>query len=316
MGKIIASQDHILSRCRYRRTIFRSKYIIHGKHKKSRFCLSFHRKRNMHSHLVTVKVSIKRSACKRMKLYSLTFYQYRLKRLYTKPMQSWRTVQHYRMLLNNTFQHIPNLRSYFFHHSFGTLNVVSIAVLHQLFHNKRLEQFQSHLLREATLVKLKLRAYYDYRSSGIVYPLAQQILSESSLFTFEHIRKRFKRSGSRTRNGSASSSIIYKSINGFLKHSLFISYNDIGCTKFKKSVKPVISVYYTSVQIIQIGSCESSSVQLNHRSKIRRNNRNNFQYHPFRSIARQSESFNNLQSSYNPYLLLACSADKLVSQIL
>ena len=76
-------------------------------------------------------------------------------------MQGRRTVEHYRVLFDDTFQYIPYFRSYLFDHPLGALDVVSITLLHQLFHDERLEQFQGHLLRQSTLIELEFRSYYD-----------------------------------------------------------------------------------------------------------------------------------------------------------
>ena len=52
-----------------------------------------------------------------------------------------------------------------------------------------------------------------------------------------------------------------------------------------QDVLGVVSVDDTSVQIIQIGGGETAAVQLNHRTDIRRNDRNDFQDHPLRTVA-------------------------------
>ena len=91
------------------------------------------------------------------------------------------------MFLDNAFQYVPHLRSDFFNHSLGALDVVSVALLYQLFHYERLEQLEGHLLRKSALIELELRSYYDYGTARIVYTLTQQVLSESSLLSLEHV---------------------------------------------------------------------------------------------------------------------------------
>ena len=93
----------------------------------------------MYRHLVTVKIRIKRRTYQRMKLNRLTLYQNRLKRLYTQSMQGRRTVQHYRMLLNNFLQNIPYFRLKTLYHLLRTLNIMRRTIIYQLFHNKRLK---------------------------------------------------------------------------------------------------------------------------------------------------------------------------------
>ena len=61
----------------------------------------------MDSHLVAVKVGVKRSTHKRMKLDRLALYQNRLKCLDSQSMERRGTVQHNRVLFDNILQHIP-----------------------------------------------------------------------------------------------------------------------------------------------------------------------------------------------------------------
>ena len=91
------------------------------------------------------------------------------------------------MFFDDSLKHIPYFRSDFFHHSLGALDVVSIALLNKLFHDERFEQFKSHLFRQSALVELQFRSYYDNGTARIVDTLAEKVLSESSLFAFEHV---------------------------------------------------------------------------------------------------------------------------------
>ena len=191
MGQIVASQNHILCRRRNRRSVFRRQDVVNRKHQESGFCLSFYGKGYMHRHLVAVEVRVKGRTYQRVKLDRLTFYQYRLKSLDSQSMKGRGTVEHNRMLLDNAFQNVPYLRTYFFHHSLGALDVMGVTVFHQFFHNKRLEQFQSHFLWQSTLPEPQFRTYYDYGTAGVVNTLAQQVLSETPLLPFQHIGKGF-----------------------------------------------------------------------------------------------------------------------------
>ena len=100
-----------------------------------------------------------------MKLDRLTFYENRFKCLNTQSVQGRGTVEHNRMILDNAFQHIPYLRTNLFDHSLCTLDIMCIPVFNQLFHDERLEEFQSHLLRKSALVESQFRTYYDYGTS-------------------------------------------------------------------------------------------------------------------------------------------------------
>ena len=148
----------------------------------------------MNRHLVTVEIGVERSTNQRVKLDCLALYKYRFESLYAQSVQSRRTIEHYRVLLDNIFKHIPDFCSYFFDHSLGALDIMRLTVFYESFHNKRLKQLKRHFFRKSALIESQLRSYYDYRTARIVNTLTQKVLSESSLLTLEHIRKRFKRS--------------------------------------------------------------------------------------------------------------------------
>ena len=55
-----------------------------------------------------------------------------------------------------------------------------------------LEEFEGHLLGQAALVEPEVRTDDDDRPSGVVDPLAEQVLSEAALLALEHVRKRLE----------------------------------------------------------------------------------------------------------------------------
>ena len=119
----------------------------------------------MDRHLVAVEVGIVCSTYQRMKLDSLTFHKNRLECLYAESVERRGTVQHDRMLLDDIFQYIPHFRLQPLHHFLRIFDIVCRAVLYKLLHYKRLEQLYRHLFRQAALVYLKFRPYYDNRTA-------------------------------------------------------------------------------------------------------------------------------------------------------
>ena len=87
------------------------------------------------------------------------------------------------MLFNNILQHIPNFRLETLYHLLRVLDIVCGSVGDKLFHNKRLEQLNRHLLRKAALVNLQFRSNYDNGTSRIVNSFTQKVLAETALFT-------------------------------------------------------------------------------------------------------------------------------------
>ena len=92
------------------------------------FSLRLNTQRQMHCHLVAVKVRIETAAYKRMKHDSITFDQNRLKGLNTHPVKRRCTVQQHGVLVNHFFENVPYLLISALNHSFGAFDSISQAV--------------------------------------------------------------------------------------------------------------------------------------------------------------------------------------------
>ena len=215
-----------------------------------------------------------------MKLNCSTLNKNRLKCLNTESVKCGSTVKHYRMSLDNNFESIPNLGISTFNH-----------------------------------LSCRLYVADDNRTSRIVNTLTEKVLTETSLLTFKHIGKRFQRSVVRTCNGSASSAVVDKCVNSLLKHSLFISDDNVGSTKLKEFFKTVVSVDNSSVKVVEVGGSKSAAVKLNHRTNIGRNYRNDVQNHPLGTVARLSECLCNLKALENSCLFLTACILKLCTKV-
>ena len=101
----------------------------------------------MNSHLVTVKVSVKRRADQRVKLDRFTFDQNGLERLNAKTVQRRRTVQHDRVLADNLVEDIPDFGTLFLDQLLGLLDCGRQPFGLKARVDERLEQFERHLLR-------------------------------------------------------------------------------------------------------------------------------------------------------------------------
>ena len=182
----------------------------------------------MHSHLVAVEVSVKGSTYQRVQLNSLTLNQLGLKSLDTQTVQGRCTVKQHRVLTNNLSQYVPNLGVRTLHHTLGGLNVLSPLLLNQALHNEGLEQLQGHLAGQTTLVQLELGATDDYRTARVVHTLTQQVLTETTLLTLEHVRQALERAVTDAGNRAATATIVEQRVHSFLQHTLFVVNHDLG----------------------------------------------------------------------------------------
>lgn len=90
-----------------------------------------------------------------MKLYRPAFNQNGFKCLNAEPVQRGCTVEKNGVVLDNIFEHIPNLGLHALNHALCGLDIVGIAKLIELFHDKGLEQLQCHLFGKTALVHLE-----------------------------------------------------------------------------------------------------------------------------------------------------------------
>ncbi len=250
----------------------------------------------MYSHLVAVEVRVESGTAKRMEFNGSALDQNGFKCLNTESVQGRRTVQHNGMVFNDHFQCIPNLGLGAFHHFSCGFDIARNACFDQTFHNKGLEQLQCHLFRQTALVNFEFGTDNDNRTARIVYTFTEQILTETSLLTFQHVGKRLQRTVVRTCYGSAASAVVNQRVHSLLQHSFLIADDDFGCAQLQQSLQTVVAVDDASVQIVQVRCCETAAVQLHHRANVGRNDGQNIHNHPLGAVARLLKCLGNLQA--------------------
>ena len=186
---IIKTKNHVLRRYCNWCTIRRIQNVVRGKHQKRCFQNCFMTKWYVNRHLVTVKVSVECSTNEWVKLNRFTFNQFWLECLNTQTVKSRSTIQKNRVSFQYIFKDIPNNRIFTIYDFLGRLNCFYNSSFNEFPDNKRLEKLSRHFLWKTTLVKFQFRTYDDNRTTGVVNPFTQQVLAETSLLSFQHIRK-------------------------------------------------------------------------------------------------------------------------------
>ena len=152
-------------------------------------------------------------------------------------MQGRRAVQHNRMLFNDILQHIPYLGLHLaLHHLLRALDIVSGAVLHQLLHHEGLEQLDSHFFRQTALVNLKLGANHDNGTSGVVHTLSEQVLTETSGFTLEHVGQGLQSPVARSCHRTATAAVVNQGVHRLLEHTLLVADDDVRRAQLQQSL--------------------------------------------------------------------------------
>ena len=102
-------------------------------------------------------------------------------------MERWGTVEQHQVFLDDLFEHVPHFGFDPLDQFLGGFDVADDPVGHQALHDKGLEQLQSHLFGQTTLMEFEIGTDHDHRTTGIVDALTQQVLPETALLAFEHV---------------------------------------------------------------------------------------------------------------------------------
>ena len=295
-GHIVQTQYNVLRRNDDWFAVRRRQNVVGRHHQRTRFQLGFQRQRYVNSHLVTIEVGVIGRTHQRVQLDRFTFDQNRFKRLDTQTVQRRRTVQQNRVFADNFIQDIPDNRFFALNHFLRGFDGGGQATQLQLAVDKGFEQLQRHFLRQAALMQTQVWTYGDNRTTGVVNALTEQVLTETTLLTFDHIGQRFQRTLVGTGDRTTATAVIQQGVDRFLQHTFFVAYDDIRRSQIQQTLQTVVTVDNATIQIVQIRRCETTAVQRNQRAQIRRQHRQHGQDHPLRLVAGLYERFQQLDA--------------------
>ena len=211
-------------------------------------------------------------------------------------MQRRRSVQQNRMLADNLVQDVPDLRAFLFNQLFRLFHGAGQALGLQPRIDERLEQLQRHLLGQAALMQLQLRAGHDNRTARKVDALAKKVLTEAALFALQHVRQRFQRALVGARDDAAATAVVKQRVHSFLKHALFVAHDDVWRAQLDQPLQTVVAVDDATVKVVEVRGRKAAPVQRHQRAQFRRNHRQNRQDHPLRAVAGFEKAFDDLQA--------------------
>ncbi len=294
--KVIDAQHHVLRRNDDRLAVGRREDVVGRHHQHARFQLGFQRERHVDGHLVTIEVGVEGRADQRVKLDRLTFDQYRFERLNAETVKRWRAVEHDRVLADHFVEDVPDFLAFLLDPLLGLLQGHRKTLGVEARVDERLEQFERHLLGQTALVQLQFRTGNDDRTTGIVDALTQKVLAEAALLALEHVGQRFQRTLVGTRDHAAAAAVVEQRIDRFLQHALFVTDDDVRCAQFDQALQTVVTVDHAAIEIVEIGRRETATIQRHQRAQFGRDDRHDFEDHPFRTVARIDEAFDDLQA--------------------
>ena len=238
----------------------------------------------MNRHLVAIKVGVVTGAHQGVQADGVAFNQHRFESLDTHAVQGRSTVQQHGMLVNDFFKDVPNLRIPAFQHALGALDCVGETAFLQFSDDERLVKLEGNLLGKTALPKLQIRTHHDDRTSGVVHPLAEQVLTEAPLLALDHVRDGLEGPVRRAQDRTTASTIVEQRVNGLLQHALFVADNDLRGVQVHQLLETVVPVDDPAIQIVEVAGGEVARVQKDEWPQVRRNDGNNVKHHPGRII--------------------------------
>src|SRR5262249_23392552 len=239
-----------------------------------------------------------------MNLDRFAFDQHRLEGLDAQAVQRGRPIQQHRMLANNLFENVPADGFLPFDHLARLLDRCGVLLLLELVVNERLEQLERHLFRQSALMQFQFRTDHDYRSARVIDALAQQVLPKTSLLAFESSTQRLQRPIVDAPQDATTPAVVKQSIDSFLQHALLVADNHFRCAQFHQLLETVVPVNDAPVKIVKIRCGKPSAIKWHQRTQLRRNNGNDIQNHPVRTISRFQEGCRNFKPFRELELLL------------
>ena len=295
VGQVVDAEHDILARHDDRLAVGWAQDVVGRHHQHPRLQLRLRRERYVDRHLVAVEIRVERGAHERMELDRLALDQHRFEGLDAEAVQGRRPVEQNGMLADHLLEDVPHLRPFLLDQALGRLQRRRHGIELELRIDERLEELERHLLRQAALMQLELRADDDHRPARIIDALAEQVLPEAALLALQHVAQRFQRSFVGARHHPPAAAVVEQRIHRFLEHALLVADDDLGRAELDQPLQAVVPIDHATVKIIEIGGGEAAAVERHQGAELRRDHRHDLEDHPFRPVAGEDEGFDQLQ---------------------
>ena len=190
---VVQTENHVLRRHCDRSTVSWVQDVMWSQHQDLSFKNCSVTEWQVNSHLVTVEVSVESCTYERVQSDSLTFNEFRLESLDTETVQCRSTVQQYWVSFQYVFENIPNDRVFTVNDFLCWFDSLHNTAFYHLTDDKWFVEFCRHIFWKTAFVHIKFRTDNDNRTTWVVNTFTEQVLTETTLFTFQAIAQRFKR---------------------------------------------------------------------------------------------------------------------------
>ena len=126
-------------------------------------------------------------------------------------------------------------------------------------------------------MQLQVRVDDDDRTAGVVDTLAQKVLTEATLLALEGLSQRLQGTTATARDGTATTAVVEEGVDGLLEHALLIVHDDRRSVEVEQALQAVVAVDDTTIEVVQVGGREATTVELHHGAQVGRDDRNDVQ---------------------------------------
>jgi hypothetical protein len=74
----------------------------------------------------------------------------------------------------------------------------------------------------------------------------------------------------RAGNSPTTSAIVDEGINSLLEHPFLITHDNLGSAQIEESPQPIVAIDHPPIKVVEVRGSKPSPIQLNHRTKVRR----------------------------------------------
>ncbi len=213
-------------------------------------------------------------------------------------MQRRGTVHQHGVSLDDVLQDAPDHRILAVDDLFGGFHRLHDATLDQLTDHERLVEFRRHIFGDTHLVHLQLRTDDDHRTRRIVDTLTQQILTETSLFTFQRVGEGFQSPVAFVLHRVALARVIEERIDSLLQHTFLVTQNDLGSLDLDEAFQAVVANDDAAIEVVQVRRGKTSAIQGHQRTQFGWDHGQCLQHHPFGFVLtlRRTEHFDHVEA--------------------
>ena len=285
LGDVVEAEDHVLRGDGDRRSVCGVEDVVGTEHEHLGLEDSLVTEGKVDGHLVAVEVGIEGGTCEGVELDSLAFDELGLECLDAEAVKRRGTVEKDGVALHDVLEDIPYDGFLAVDDFLCALDGLDDAALDELADDEGLVELGGHVLGEAALVHLELGADDDYGTCGVVDALTEEVLTEATLLALEGVGEGLEGTVCVALHGRALAGVVEEGVDGFLKHALLVSEDNLGGLDFEEALQTVVAYDYATVEVVEVGSCEASAVEGHERTELGGNDGHCLKNHPLGLVA-------------------------------